>query len=75
LAKHYNPNFTNFDKVREEVLEEKPDKSKVFKWMFTVAALSGFDLKRMTEYRCRWNALKELEQCVIPIKPILVCLG
>lgn len=25
--------ITNFDKVREEVLEEKPDKSKVFKWL------------------------------------------
>jgi hypothetical protein len=25
--------ITNFDKVREEVLEEKPDKSKIFKWL------------------------------------------
>jgi hypothetical protein len=27
--------ITNFDKVREEVLEEKPDKPKVFKWLST----------------------------------------
>jgi hypothetical protein len=25
--------ITNFDKVKEEVLEEKPDKSKIFKWL------------------------------------------
>jgi len=25
--------ITNFDKVKDEVLEEKPDKSKVFKWL------------------------------------------
>jgi len=27
--------ITNFDKVRNEVLDEKPDKSKVFKWLTT----------------------------------------
>ena len=32
--------ITNFDKVKEEVLEEKPDKSKVFKWLSTTKGIS-----------------------------------
>lgn len=28
--------ITNFDKVKEEVLEKKPDKSKIFKWLSNV---------------------------------------
>ncbi len=31
--------ITNFDKVREEVLEEKPDKSKIFKWLSTTKGI------------------------------------
>jgi hypothetical protein len=31
--------ITNFDKVKEEVLEEKPDKSKIFKWLSTTKGI------------------------------------
>lgn len=31
--------ITNFDKVREEVLEDKPDKSKIFKWLSTTKVI------------------------------------
>ena len=31
--------ITNFDKVRDEVLEEKPDKSRIFKWLTTTKGI------------------------------------
>ena len=31
--------ITNFDKVKEEVLEEKPDKSKIFRWLSNTKGL------------------------------------
>lgn len=31
--------ITNFDKVKEEVLEDKPDKSKIFKWLSTTKGI------------------------------------
>lgn len=47
--------ITNFDKVREEVLEEKPDKSKIFKWLSaTKGLLENFVLTHHVTEAVHW---------------------